>query len=460
MQSANQSVRTTTDLTLACRTVDPYSLPMTSTEQFLTYENREHNLDVAQDIEYINTYLSGTNISDVQDGNGNRYVDIVMEGGGVLGYALAGYTYALEQANIRFRSIGGTSAGAITALLLAAAAPPYQPRSIAILDRLQSLDPSDFMDGHEAAKKAATKIFEKKGNRSTIFWISIIVPLIPHLSGFFSRKGVFQGNVFRDWLRDAIKAPTADYPGVNTLEKLEERINKFKPLKINGQAATTQHNLKAEIGFITSEVSTRTKFILPKQAHALWPDPAKVSPADFVRASMSIPIFFQPLTRNNPRTSHSKAQWQAFNLKGPPPATAYLQDGGLISNFPIDMWHNTEVVEPRLPTLGVRLGDSSKKVVPINNLLDLVYQGTVTSRLARDQEFINNNEDFRQLVKSIDTGKISWLNFNITSEQQRELFARGVKAAREFLDKFNFEDYKKTRKAMHEATSTIARQRP
>ena len=36
-----------------------------------------------------------------------------MEGGGVLGIALTGYTYILEQAGIRFLGVGGTSAGSI-----------------------------------------------------------------------------------------------------------------------------------------------------------------------------------------------------------------------------------------------------------------------------------------------------------------------------------------------------------
>ena len=49
--------------------------------------------------------------SDIIDDNGHQYVDLVMEGGGVLGIALVGYTYVLEQVGIRFLQVGGTSAG-------------------------------------------------------------------------------------------------------------------------------------------------------------------------------------------------------------------------------------------------------------------------------------------------------------------------------------------------------------
>ena len=37
------------------------------------------------------------NYSDIVDEFGNQYVDLVQEGGGVLGIALLGYTYVLEE---------------------------------------------------------------------------------------------------------------------------------------------------------------------------------------------------------------------------------------------------------------------------------------------------------------------------------------------------------------------------
>ena len=58
----------------------------------------------------------GKKFSDIIDSDGHQYVDLVMEGGGVLGIALVGYTYVLEQMGIRFLGIGGTSAGAINVM--------------------------------------------------------------------------------------------------------------------------------------------------------------------------------------------------------------------------------------------------------------------------------------------------------------------------------------------------------
>src|SRR5262245_20451428 len=90
--------------------------------------------------------------SDIVDDAGNQYVDIVMEGGGVLGIALVGYTYALEQMGIRFLSAGGTSAGAINALLLAAVDDVGTAKSERLLDILGTLDMFAFVDGDGDAR--------------------------------------------------------------------------------------------------------------------------------------------------------------------------------------------------------------------------------------------------------------------------------------------------------------------
>ena len=50
----------------------------------------------------------------------DRYVDLVCEGGGVKGIGLAGAYAALEEHGYKPQNVAGTSAGAITAALIAA----------------------------------------------------------------------------------------------------------------------------------------------------------------------------------------------------------------------------------------------------------------------------------------------------------------------------------------------------
>src|SRR5215218_979221 len=94
----------------------------------------------------------GKPFSDVIDDQGNQYVDLVMEGGGVLGVALVGYTYVLEEMGIRFLRVGGTSAGSINALGLAALGPPAEAKSDRLLAELADLDVWSFVDGSWAAR--------------------------------------------------------------------------------------------------------------------------------------------------------------------------------------------------------------------------------------------------------------------------------------------------------------------
>jgi predicted acylesterase/phospholipase RssA len=59
--------------------------------------------------------------ADPEDSNTTlQWVNLVMAGGGMLGIGHVGFVRVLEQAGVRFIGLGGASAGAINALLIAA----------------------------------------------------------------------------------------------------------------------------------------------------------------------------------------------------------------------------------------------------------------------------------------------------------------------------------------------------
>src|SRR6218665_3691721 len=97
-------------------------------------------------------------ISDVHDSQGNQYVDLVQEGGGVWGVALLGYVYILEKMGIRFFSLAGTSAGAINTMLMAAINNKEETKAEKIIDVILRLDMFSFVDG-------------KKGNWNVTKWV-------------------------------------------------------------------------------------------------------------------------------------------------------------------------------------------------------------------------------------------------------------------------------------------------
>ena len=99
--------------------------------------------------------------SDVIDDEGNQYVDLVQEGGGVLGIALVGYTYILETAGIRFFNLAGTSAGAINTLILAGIDHIGKAKSQLVLDELAKQDLFEFVDGDPKLKAIIQKVIDK-----------------------------------------------------------------------------------------------------------------------------------------------------------------------------------------------------------------------------------------------------------------------------------------------------------
>ena len=73
-------------------------------------------------------------VSDTLDNQNHQYVHLVQKGGGVLGVALVGYTYILEEAGIRFLRLAGTSAGAINTALLTVIGNKEDKKSLKVLD--------------------------------------------------------------------------------------------------------------------------------------------------------------------------------------------------------------------------------------------------------------------------------------------------------------------------------------
>ena len=53
-------------------------------------------------------------------------------------------------------------------------------------------------------------------------------------------------------------------------------------------------NIKGDLAIIASDITTETKAVFPKHAVLYYENPGEVSPSEFVRMSMSIPVFFQP----------------------------------------------------------------------------------------------------------------------------------------------------------------------
>ncbi|TRZ45046.1 patatin-like phospholipase family protein [Robertkochia solimangrovi] len=385
---------------------------------------------------------SGRIVSDIYDDEGNQYVDLVQEGGGMLGIALTGYTYILEQAGIRFYSLAGTSAGSINTLLMAALAKPGEVSSLKILDIVSNKNFFDFVDGPSGLKRLIQrKIENKKG-----VWWYLLVNLKILYDSIRLKLGINPGKHFEDWLSDILKQNSIEnLRDLNTLRKDIPRL--FHRLDPDYRITPPK------MAIITSEITTHTKVDFPEMAPLYWRDPENICPSRFIRASMSIPFFFYPYeVQKMPNAGKHDEQWEKLaSYTGKVPETVRFVDGGMLSNFPINTFHVNRI--PTRPTFGVRL--STYRENYSNNTHRLTgFCGALisTMRQIHDYEFILKNTDYKHLICCINADEeFNWLNFGMKPERQQQLFFLGAKRGLDFIKNFDWEGYKKIRASMVEA---------
>ena len=203
--------------------------------------------------------------------------DLVLEGGGVKGIGLVGAVLTLHDAGFVFPRIGGTSAGAIVAALVAA----YKVRNVP-LTQLQA----------DMAKLDYTQFMQKT-------WAEKHLGLIGDVTALVSRQGVYASSYVQQWLTSKLKPL-----GIRT----------FADLKITGDDGTglapyQRYRLVTHTSDLTRGALVRLPWDLPYYLLSSKDqgDPAREIAViddypivDAVRASMSIPFFFQPFGRRRP----------------------------------------------------------------------------------------------------------------------------------------------------------------
>ena len=162
------------------------------------------------------------------------------------------------------------------------------------------------------------------------------------------------------------------------------------------------------------------------EAFDLEPDEQLV--ADAVRMSLSIPFYFEPCELRNRSTGK----------------TATIVDGGVLSNFAIEIFDRTDGVAPRWPTFGVRLlpdlpaglGDLVPFYgVPMLPAVRLLEQVVATALVGRDQTHLDR-PGVRERTMTVDTRGTAITEFGIRAKERGELIARGEQAARDFLEQW------------------------
>jgi NTE family protein len=179
----------------------------------------------------------------------STYTNLVFKGGGVKGIAYAGALFQLNQMGIltQIKRVAGTSAGAITATLLALGYTASEIEDIVV----NQMDFASFMD---------------KG------WLP------GNVNRFLKGFGWYKGDAFKQWLGERVKAKTGSVlTNFNDLKAMvDEQSGQFRELYV---IATNLNRQYPELFSVEDNASTTI--------------------VDAVRMSMSIPLFFQSVTWNS-----------------------------------------------------------------------------------------------------------------------------------------------------------------
>jgi NTE family protein len=326
---------------------------------------------------------------------GLKRADLVLSGGGVKGVGLVGAVVALLDAGYEPQRISGTSAGSIVGAIVAAAAHTGAMTGAQVKELALQLDYRKFLDPGPVER----------------------VPLVGPSLALLRGSGIYKGDYAREWVRRQL----ADL-GVVTFGDLALDDDELPPEQ--------RYRLVVTVADVTTGQLVRLPWDY-RRVFGLDPDEQLV--ADAVRASMSIPFFFRPVS-----------------LTSTAGLTSTLVDGGLLSNFPIDSLDRTDGEMPRWPSFGItllpNLPHGNDKVIPALAALRLLgaphlLEDVITTVLVgRDQAYLNQPWVDARAIR-VDSTDVGFLDFDISENEVEAQYLKGLEAAERFLADWNWEAY-------------------
>lgn len=246
--------------------------------------------------------------------------DLVFEGGGAKGSVFAGALEVFYGAGHTHGRLVGTSAGAITAAFVAAGYKPEgmlaavteqlggKPRFASFMDAPAAAD-FDQQTREESQLVAILKsvdvpgvpdIFQNKVREGLLHHLLAHSEAFRHIFSFIECGGYYSGSMFVEWLRE--KLAVQGIAGDCTLADMHAQKG-------------------CDLSLVATDTSNREMLVLNHRTAPLVPV------AMAVRMSMSIPFVWREVIW--------KKEWGAY--MGRDKTDAKIVDGGVLSNFPIDL---------------------------------------------------------------------------------------------------------------------------
>lgn len=329
--------------------------------------------------------------------------NLVFEGGGVWGIAYEGALLELEERGVLgdVRRVGGASAGAITAALLAVG---YTPTELGIVLRetnFKEFKDDDFGFGRDTAR-------------------------------LLGEYGWYKGDKFREWIKKFLAAKIAAMSKQHGVQSPGSAPS-FQQLHL-WQEALAKKGVRLPRPFlIGSNLSKQCR-----EVYSVFESP-EVKLHEAVRRSMSIPLFFACA-----RTADKDV----------------IVDGGLTWNYPVNLFDHADYLnDPKngvrvvynpaatfrfnKETLGFRvdttkelefnLKDWANEPLKIDNIVRYGWALVAFMRAIANKVHLHRNDWARTVF--IDVGEtIGFTDFELKREQQKFLSDRGREGVRKYFE--------------------------
>lgn len=334
--------------------------------------------------------------------------DLALEGGGVKGIGLAGAVLALDEAGYSFPRVAGTSAGAIAACLIASIARAGKPMT-ALHDYLSKLEFANFMP-----EGKVRHFFDHLGGALAT---ADDMAILTH------QMGLYPGTYLAQWLQ----------PILNELD-----VQTFADLKItmsDDPGMSLPPNKRYRLVVHTSDL-TRGELVQLPWDYAYYGLPAEQQDVvGAVRASMSIPFFFEPVKIEASEASVDVTMPDGSVIRQHYDAgTVTWTDGGMLRNFPIGAFDRVDGQPARWPTIGIKLS-SLQTNFPATQACDTAQSVAIRAvhTMMNEWDRYNVQETTAARTIFVDNAGLTATQFDLTKDQQDQLFVNGVRAATRFI---------------------------
>jgi NTE family protein len=307
------------------------------------------------------------------------------------------------------RGVAGTSAGAIAASLIAAISKSGRDMS-ELKICMDSMDFSKFMP-----EGTLHHFLDHHGGRAG--------SLMADAAILTERMGLYSGIYLEEWL-----SPHLQSFGVNT----------FGDLKLNsqvdpGMSLASGHDYRLVVH--VSDISRSELVRLPWDYPIYGYEPDQQAVVKAIRASMSIPFFFEPVTiEARAADVQTPTADGGTVIRHHAAGTVTWVDGGMLRNFPIGAFDRVDGKPPRWPTIGIKLSALQTDFPPTTCCESALAVGIHCLRTMMnewDAYAIDATTAGRTIF--IDNGGLTATQFDLTSAQQNMLFINGVSAATQFV---------------------------